>query len=227
MVFMRHLRQQPRAALGAAPDHHAIRARLCHGGAGIRSRADIAIGQHRNRDRLFHGPDRRPIGASFIELTARAPVNHQPRDARRFGARGQIRRVERIRVPAKPGFQRDRHSDRADHGLDQAQRMIGGSRISAEPDIPPVTFLAGHPPMLMSITRAPPMSATRRAASAIECASRPAICTAVFSTPPAPPSSAFSALPGGRAVRNSPDAIISDTTSPAPKRLTNCRKADP
>jgi hypothetical protein len=92
------------------------------------------------------------------------------------------------------------------------------SRISAEPDSPPTTFLAGQP-MLMSMIRAPCPS-TMRAASAIQCASRPASCTAVAAS--VRPSSAR-ARTEGFACTISSLATISDTTRPAPKDATSLR----
>ena len=93
-----------------------------------------------------------------------------------------------------------------------------GSRISALPEAPVVTALAGQP-MLMSMIRAP-CPATMRAASAIQPGSRPASCTAVASS--ASPSSARARTPG-LAATISWLATISDTTSPAPRRATSRR----
>ena len=44
--------------------------------------------------------------------------------ARIRGPMGQVGRVQAIAVPAQPHLQRDRHRDRAHHGVDQAQRMV-------------------------------------------------------------------------------------------------------
>ena len=93
-----------------------------------------------------------------------------------------------------------------------------GSRIRAEPERPPTTFLAGQP-MLMSMTCAPCPSSIR-AARAIQTGSRPASWTEVRARPS--PSSAFSSVPG-RPCTISWLAIISLTTRPAPKRETRSR----
>jgi len=74
--------------------------------------------------------------------------------------------------------------------------------------------------MLISMSFAP-RPATMRAASAIQCGSQPASCTAVFST--LSPSSAFSRVPG-LACTISWLATISLTTSPAPNCDTIDRK---
>lgn len=71
--------------------------------------------------------------------------------------------------------------------------------------------------MLMSMISAP-MSATIFAASAIGAASRPASCTEVGR--PAASSARALARTEGLAVSISPEATISDTTSPAPNRAT-------
>ena len=94
--------------------------------------------------------------------------------------------------------------------------------MSAEPLAPApaaeVTRLAGHP-MLMSMIRAPPAS-TIRAASAIQRASHPAICTAV---PAARSPSSALALASGLACTISWLATISLTTKPTPNRDTSSR----
>jgi 2-C-methyl-D-erythritol 4-phosphate cytidylyltransferase len=92
------------------------------------------------------------------------------------------------------------------------------SRISAEPERPPTTFLAGQP-MLMSMIRAP-CPATMRAASAIQQGSRPASCTAVAASPR--PSSARARTEGFSSTI-SRLATISETTRPAPKDATSRR----
>ena len=79
-----------------------------------------------------------------------------------------------------------------------------------------MTFFAGQP-MLISMIRAP-MSATIFAASAIGRASRPASCTEDGSSSPS--SLRALARTEGLAVSISPEATISDTTSPAPNRAT-------
>ena len=45
--------------------------------------------------------------------------------ARGFRAARHIGRIERAIVPAEPHFECDRYFDRADNGLDQAQRVVG------------------------------------------------------------------------------------------------------
>ncbi len=119
-----HLGQQPRPALRAAPDHHARRPRPRLRHAGSRGIHDVAIGDDRNPDRLGHVPDRLPIGAPLVELTARAAVNGDHGDPRRLGPPRDIRCVQAVMIPAEPGLERHRHIHRADNRLDQPQRVI-------------------------------------------------------------------------------------------------------
>ncbi len=93
------------------------------------------------------------------------------------------------------------------------------SRIRAEPAIcPTATFLTGHP-KLISI-RSAPRSTAIRAASAMASGSHPASCTAF-----GPPASATSAMRRvvsfSRTIAH--EAIISETTRPAPSLRTNRR----
>ncbi len=93
------------------------------------------------------------------------------------------------------------------------------SRISADPACcPTATFLAGQP-KLMSI-RSAPRSTAIRAACAIASGSQPASCTAF-----GPSSSAVSAMRSVAAFSRTMahEAIISDTTSPAPSRRASRR----
>ena len=85
------------------------------------------------------------------------------------------------------------------------------SRISAEPESPPVTCRAGQP-MLMSMMSAPKSCATR-APSAIQWASRPASWMTKGRTVSAP---LARRTMSGRALTSSSLATISVTTSPAP-----------
>ena len=93
----------------------------------------------------------------------------------------------------------------------------GRSRISAEPDQPPVTRFAGHP-ILMSRMSAP-ASVAAAAASAIQPASRPASCTTCGLKPSPTMRSTISAL---RIISDSL-ATISVTTISAPKRAAKRR----
>jgi hypothetical protein len=93
-----------------------------------------------------------------------------------------------------------------------------GSRISADPAQALQTFLAGQP-MLMSMIRAP-CSTLWRAASAMISGSVPAICTLIGSGSPA-----WSMRCSDLRVfqKRGSLVVISDTASPAPRRLHNCR----
>jgi hypothetical protein len=96
-------------------------------------------------------------------------------------------------------------------------RAWSRSRISAEPDCPPVTCRAGQP-MLMSMMAAPQASAIR-AASPIQRASHPANCTTCVRRPR--PSARNRA--SGRPWASAPLAVISETTNPAPRSAARRR----
>ena len=98
------------------------------------------------------------------------------------------------------------------------RRASAGSRISAEPAALETTFLTGQP-KLMSI-RAAPRSWLSRAASAMTSGSQPANCTAIGNSS----AQAWASLIDCRVSRIMAWlAIISETTSPAPRRLTRRR----
>src|SRR6516225_10625402 len=71
----RELPREPRPALRAASDHHGIRTGRAQCCDRIIAAADIAVDDHRDGDRLLDGAHRRPIGATVVELTARAAVD--------------------------------------------------------------------------------------------------------------------------------------------------------
>ena len=85
---------------------------------------DIAVGDDRDRDGVLHRPDRRPVGATLVELTPRAAVDHHHAHPGAFGPLRQFGGVEVAVIPAQPGLQRDRHLHRARHRLDQPQRQV-------------------------------------------------------------------------------------------------------
>jgi hypothetical protein len=129
---------------------------------------------------------------------------------------GKLRRVQGIVVPTEPRLQRHGHVDRRHHRLDQPERMVevAHQRRAREP----AHHLLGRAAHVdVDDPRALPF-ATMRAASAIQCASRPASCTAVAASPR--PSSAR-ARTEGLAFTMSSLATISDTTRPAPKDATS------
>ena len=122
---MRDLRQQPRPPLRPTPNHHAVCARQAQRCPGLFATDDVAIGDDGDIHCLFHRADRSPIGAALVELTAGAPVDGDHLHARVLGPFRDWRGVEHIVVPAEPGFECNRHVDRADHRFDQPQRVIG------------------------------------------------------------------------------------------------------
>ncbi len=73
---------------------------------------------------MLDASDGAPVGLALIELAARAAVHRHHADARLLGTACEDWRVECAFVPAEPHLDRHRHLDRANHGLDQRQRMV-------------------------------------------------------------------------------------------------------
>ena len=122
--IVRELAGKPRPALGAAPDHHRVGARGGKRRVGVIKALDVAIDDHGDRHGVLDGAHRRPVGAPFVELAARAAVHGDKPHAGLFGTPRQLRRVARTVVPAEPHFQGDRHLDRLHHRVDQGERVI-------------------------------------------------------------------------------------------------------
>ena len=106
------------------PDHHAIRARGVKRTARIRGGTNITICYHWYVYCFFDLGNRRPIGATFVKLTTRAPVDDHHLNAGGLGPFGQLVRIVAVVIPTQSGFQRHRYVHRLNNGLDQAQGMI-------------------------------------------------------------------------------------------------------
>ena len=94
--------------------------------------ANVAINNHRYRDRLLDAGDKAPVCLVPVHLVAGAAVDRHHFCAQILGNPGQLGGVERGVVPAHPHFDRDRYVDRLDRRLDQrgGQREIAHQRRS-------------------------------------------------------------------------------------------------
>src|SRR5271165_4781189 len=72
---VRRLSREPRPAVAAAPDHHAISARSSESGGGVVLGENIAVNNDRDADRLLYTPHKRPIGGAGVELLTRATMD--------------------------------------------------------------------------------------------------------------------------------------------------------
>ena len=106
------LTQQPRLAICAPANHQSISARLLKRLCRIINRADIAIHDDRDRNRVFHFPDEGPVGAALIHLIAGAAVDGNHLDAQVFCNAGHLGRVKALMVPAHAHFNGHWHIDR-------------------------------------------------------------------------------------------------------------------
>ena len=115
---------QPGRADRRASDHHARRAgKSEHGPRVFRCRA-IAIDDDRDRDRIDDGANGGPIGATFVELAARAPVDGRHLRARPFGPPREFRRIQGRFVPAQAHLDGYGNRHRLDDRLDETLGII-------------------------------------------------------------------------------------------------------
>ena len=135
-----------------------------------------------------------------------------------FSAPRQFRRVDAGVVPAEPHLQRDRYGSRADRGLNQGKRMVQVAHQCRAGLLRCDVFRrATH----IDVDNCAPAPSAIRAPSAIQRGSQPASWT---TWKPVPCPSARNAASGLPWIRSS-QAVISDTTSPAPSRVTSRRTA--
>ncbi len=116
--------QLPGLSASAAPDHHAIGARLQKAIAGILHTHNVAIGNHRNADRALDRSNAAPVCPPLEELGARATMHRHHGHARSLGAPRKLRRIEALLVPAEPHLERDRNLNRRHHRLDEREGMV-------------------------------------------------------------------------------------------------------
>ncbi len=119
----RELAGKPRPSLRAAADHHRVGMRSGKRRIGVVEAFDVAVDDHRDRHGRLDGAHRRPIGAAFVELAARAAMHSHEPYAGPLRPPRQLGRVARKIVPAEPHFQRHWNAHRGHHGLDQRERM--------------------------------------------------------------------------------------------------------
>ena len=127
-----HLADQPRLAIGTAPDHHAVRTALQQRRLGILDRADVAIDDHRQLHRVLNAAHEGPIGGAAVELAAGAAVHGYQVHAFAFGNARQFRRVQAVVIPAHPHLERDGQFHRLHRGANKLrrQRQIAHQRRS-------------------------------------------------------------------------------------------------
>ena len=104
--------EQPRVAESASADHHAVRAGVCENADGILGLGHIAVGEHRDGNRLLDLPYRIPVSRAAVLLRTGAPVQ---RNSRRTGLLGHFRELHAVDVsliPALAELDRHRHIDR-------------------------------------------------------------------------------------------------------------------
>ena len=111
-------------SLRAAPDHHGVGAGRRKRRVGIVKTFDVAVDDDRDGDCVLYRAYRHPIGAALVELAAGAAMHRNEPHAGCFRAPRQFGRVAQSIIPAEPHLQSDRHPHRADHRLDQSERMI-------------------------------------------------------------------------------------------------------
>ena len=121
----RDLADHPRPPARAAADHHPVGARARQRGARRGRVEDVAVDDHRDRDRRPDPRHRVPVGGAVVERAAGAAVHRHHPHAGGLGAPGDLRRVDRAGVPAEAHLHRHRHLDGADHRLHEPQRQLG------------------------------------------------------------------------------------------------------
>ena len=163
--------EEPRPAVGAAPDHHAVGAGLLEGRVDVVERVDVAVDDHRQTGRRLDVGDERPVGMAVIEIAARAAMHGQHLDAALLGDAREVGGVAVGRIPARAHLERHRQLHRLDRRLENLAAWTS-SRISEEPAWPLTTFFTGQPKLMSMI--AAPRSSLSLAASAITSGSQPA-----------------------------------------------------
>ena len=120
---MHDLAEQPRLAIGTAPDHDAICARLLQRLRRIVDRTDVTIGDDRDRHRILYLADEGPVRATLVHLVARAPMDGDHLDPEIFGDPRQFWCVEIGMIPAHAHLDRHGDLDRLDRGFHQLGRQ--------------------------------------------------------------------------------------------------------
>ena len=147
------LAEDPRPALRRTADHDRVGAGLLEHTPRLLGRRDVAVGDHRDRDRGPDGTDRVVFDRTDIGAGAGAAVNGKranagalgdPRDAQRIA----VRRIGPVRIFDVTGTSTARTT------ASRIDATSGSFASSAEPAAALQTFFAGQP-MLMSMICAP------------------------------------------------------------------------
>ena len=123
---MTDLAEHPRPALCRAADHYRIGLGVFQYIFDALRRGDVAVGDHRDANLRLDRGNGVVLGLAGITAGAGAAVNRQRLDAGTLGDARHHDGIAVIAVPAGADFQRHRHIDCADHGLEDArdQRFV-------------------------------------------------------------------------------------------------------
>ena len=118
------LAHQPGGTHAAPPHHHPIGARLLQAAPGSGRTIDIAISDHRDRQRRLHRSDGGPVGLTLEALFAAAAVQGEQLGTGIFEPLAPAHRIAAI-APAQPRFHRHRERYGRGHACHQAGRQLG------------------------------------------------------------------------------------------------------
>ena len=151
---MGNLAENPGPALRGAADHDRIGACFRQHPLRLLGRVDVAVGDHRNRDRLFDGADRSIFNRTGEGARARPAMHGQREDPGVLAQYGQSLRALRcsgsqpVRILSVTGTSTARTT------ACRIAATSGSFASSAEPAATLQTFFAGQP-MLRSMIAAP------------------------------------------------------------------------
>ena len=126
------LTDQPGTTIGAAADHHAIRAALLQSCVGILDRTDIPIDDDGQLHRILHLAHKGPVGRPLVHLVTGAAVHGDQFCAQILGDMRQFGRIEAGMIPAHPHLDGDGHVHRLYRRLDQrgGERQVAHQRAA-------------------------------------------------------------------------------------------------
>ncbi len=82
---LRQLAEEPGSPQAPAPDDHAVAAGLAHHAQRVPALPDVAVPEHRDRDRALERGDGAPVGGTGVELGGGARMEADRRGALGFG----------------------------------------------------------------------------------------------------------------------------------------------